>query len=224
MIKSFVKTGLYAIMASALIASSVVPTYAAPAAKPLNAGKNGIKSNAGAGDGVEQGALLTTAPTTTTTYSDPYTVYGPTSTEYLPLPPTTTTVTKVATGTPYSAGGNGNSALKQNYLVTTTTTTWNGEKYVETTQTEIWQEKVTSTVITSTYAEIDPGQSGAHNQSPEGSTVVESSAPVIETVDEFVSVGAPEVNTVDTSVSTDVDVTKTVTENYSPNSQGGSTP
>ena len=150
MIKRFVKTGLYALMASTLIAGSVAPSYAAPAAKPLNAGKAGIKSNAGAGNGAEQGGIISTAPTVTTTYGETYSVDGLTSTEPLPLPPTTTIVTKVATGSPYSAGGNGNSALKQNYLVTTTTTTWNGEKYVETTLTEIWQEKVTSTVITST--------------------------------------------------------------------------
>ena len=222
MIKSFVKWGRCAIVASTLIVGSVAPAHAASATKPLNAGKNGIKSNAGTGDGVEQGALLSTETSTTTTLGGTYIVYGETTTDPLPLPPTTTTITKVATGSPYNAGGNANSALKQNYLVTTTTTAWDGNKYVETTQTEIWQEKISSTVTTTTYEEIDPGQSGDHNQSPEGSTVVASSEPVVVAEPVFVSAGEPVVETVDTSFSTDNTVTITVSENYSPNSQGNS--
>lgn len=220
MIKTIVNTSLGVIVAATLLAGGASTAFAAPAGKPLNAGKDGTKSNAGAGNGAEAGEVIAIIPSVTTTNSPTYTVSGEVTTVYEPLPTTTVITSKVATGTPYNAGGSKNSALKQDYVVTTTTTSWDGEKYVETTQTEIWQEKTTSTVTTTTYEELDPGRSAEHNQSPEGSTVSEVSDPVVEITQEFVAEGEPVVETVGDFESTVDTKTATVTEPYSPNSQG----
>lgn len=61
----------------------------------------------------QQGGIISTAPTITITYGETYSVDGPTSTESVPLPPTTTTFAKVATGTPYNPGGRDRAHIRQ---------------------------------------------------------------------------------------------------------------
>lgn len=220
------KLGIIAIAAPIVLGAVINPSYAAPKAnqsKPLNAGKDGIKSNAGAGNGTEKGGIVSSA-TSDPTYSNIGGIYlvpieGSTVSVYETLPQATTTVTKTPVGEPFHAGNSQNSALKQSFSVTTTTTSWNGEKWVETTQTEIMQDVIKTVIVTDTYVDLDPGRSGQHNKSPEGSTVVETTA--VETEETLVlGVGDPIIEEKGEFTPTTSSSNQTVIENYSPNCQG----
>jgi hypothetical protein len=213
-----------------------IEAFAAGKPKPLNAGKDGVKSNAGYGNGPEAGALLdTSSVTVTTNVGNPYTVpvEGSTTREDLALPASTSVVTKTPVGQPFYANGkpavdaNGRpntSALKQSYSVTTTTTTWDGEKWVETTQTVVMQNTLSTTTTTDTFEDLDPGRSGGKNQSPEGSTFedVTVSEPVAGT--EVVGPGEPIVEQFDESTSTTNSSSVEEEQLFDPNCQGSNCP
>ena len=99
-------------------------------------------------------------------------------TTYLELPDTTETlVSKQQVGPAYQPTnpqgkpvGNTKALFEFTYEVTT----WTGEAWETTYQTVQKQEVVRQDTTTSTYADIDPGNSGSHNQAPEASTVVET--------------------------------------------------
>ncbi len=220
----------------ALSSTMSMETFAAGKPKPLNAGKDGIKSNAGYGNGPEAGALLDSSSVTdTVNVGDPYAVpvEGSTTREDLALPETQVDVTKVGVGQPFYANGKpavddrgrpNSSALMQNYSVTTTTTTWDGEKWIETTQTVIMQDTVSTTTTTDTFEDLDPGRSADKNQSPEGSTVEEVtvSDPVPDTVE--VGPGEPIVEEFDESTSSETTSSVVVEELFDPNCQGETCP
>ncbi len=151
---------LLAVVALAVASPGIAGT------KPLNAGKNGIKSNAGVGNGTED--VQVGEPSTVTTYSSVYTD-STTSTSGEPTV-ISTQITKTPIGsTLVGEDRNGQSATFKRYFdVTYQVVTTVGSSTVVTYET-VRETKVFKTVTTTTdMADIDPGNSQGHNRAPEG--------------------------------------------------------
>jgi hypothetical protein len=167
-------------VALVLTVSLAMAGAAGAGSKPLNAGKDGLKSNAGAGNGAEAGAIIEQVEgTLILSTSDPYLIQDPndpgTTTELTAPEGSVTEINRVKVGDPYyQVPSNTNSALKQNYEVTYEVTTWTGEAWVTTYQTLYVVDVEKQDTLTTTYEDADPGNSQAHNESPEDETVVET--------------------------------------------------
>jgi hypothetical protein len=153
-------------------------------AQPLNAGKAGIKSNAGGGNGTEDQVGATTVVETVNVST--YTYNDVTTGE-----PVVVSVTETQTETDrvetdsrlVGCGKNKPCNLQTTYLVTYDVTTTTGTETTTTTQVvEVTETTKVSTATTDIY-DIDPGQSQPVNQAPEGEpedvVVVTEEAPVV---------------------------------------------
>ncbi|NEX46249.1 hypothetical protein [Pseudotabrizicola algicola] len=153
------------------IAATALAIAVAPVAyaKPLNAGKNGIKSNAGGGNGTEDqiGATTTNVVTTTSTTTTTDTSTGE------PVVVSTTTTTQetgrvVVDTRIVGAGKNKPGNLQTTYAVTYDVYTTVGTETVKTTETYLVTETTKTNVTTTDVYDIDPGRSQDKNQAPEG--------------------------------------------------------
>jgi hypothetical protein len=137
------------------------------AAKPLNAGKTGFKSNAGVGNGTEDvqvGEPTTVVTTSTQTSTTTDTVTG--DPVVVSTVTTTQEISRVVAGPDTKVGNSGN--FKRPYYVTYETTTTTGTETVVTTNTYLVTEVYKTTTTTTDMADVDPGNSQSHNQAPEG--------------------------------------------------------
>ena len=166
-------SGLKTVCVLAILATGVSFSSAdfafAEKAKPLNAGKNGIKSNAGGGNGTEDqvGATTTDVVTTSTTTTTTDTSTGD------PVVVSTTTSTQETDRTVVStrivgAGNNKPGNLQTTYAVTYDVYTTVGTETVKTTETYLVTETTKTTTNTTDVFDIDPGRSQDVNQAPEG--------------------------------------------------------
>ncbi|EKD60572.1 MAG: hypothetical protein ACD_54C00665G0002 [uncultured bacterium] len=151
---------------------------------PLNAGKNGIKSNAGGGNGTE-GQVGETTSTTDTVVINNYTYDDVTTGEPVTVSVTTQTVEagRVATDSRLVGCGSGKQCnVQTTYLVTYNVYTTVGTETTVTTQTMEVTETQKQTTTTTDMYDIDPGHSQPVNQAPEGEpedvVVVEYADPV----------------------------------------------
>lgn len=189
----------------------VVALTPAALGKPLNAGKNGFKSNAGAGNGTEDvqvGDPVTTVSTSTVETTDVDTVTGE------PVVTTTTTTTETGRVVAGPDDVNGNSGtFKRPFLVTYETVTTTGTETVVTTNTYLITEVYKTTTTTTDMADVDPGNSQSVNQAPEGQPddIVVSDT-VLESTDTALVDSTEEVVT-DTQVSDPVVTTESETVN-----------
>jgi hypothetical protein len=186
----------------ALIAALSAPAAFAQKAQPLNAGKNGFKSNAGAGNG---GELVLTD--TTVVSGTNYTTNEQTTIQNLT---TTTTpvdsVTKTATGTTTEQR-----TLPNKKVQTRTVTVYEVVTVSGGITTTTYEEVVTVDVYTpqtqvETFTDVDPGRSGQHNKAPE------VAGDVVETPLDPIFVGTEEVSRETVTNTTDNTVTTTTTE------------
>jgi len=164
---------------------------------PLNAGKTGIKSNAGGGNGTEDQIGATTEATSTTTTMSQNTV----TTDGEPSVVSVTT-TQVETGRVVTAtervGQNRNKPgnLKTTYTVTYDVYTTTGTETVKSTQTFDVTETTKVVTATTDVYDIDPGKSQAVNQAPEGEPDDIVQVVSTETTTTEVPVGDPAIETI----------------------------
>jgi hypothetical protein len=207
------KSKKLSILASAFVL--VTSVFAADIAfadkgKPLNAGRDGLKSNAGGGNGTEGQVGETTSVETmsfTVTYKDDVTTGEPVV--------VATTTSTVETGrqvqsTALIGCGKGKACnLQTTYLVAYDVITTVGTETTVTTQTVEVTETVKTTTATTDIYDIDPGRSQPVNQAPEGEpediVVVTVSDPVVTEA----PVGEPTTAVIEDSTSS---VTDTITD------------
>lgn len=160
------KTAFTIALTGALMMS--VAAFGGPT-KPLNAGKDGFKSNAGGGNGTEDVSLgtSTTESTTTSTYT-----YDQATGD--PVVVSTTTVAETEIGREVTSGpvlvstsgksSNTKVVYTVTYEVVTTTDTETTTTYETREVTEVFK----TTTTTEDMADVDPGRSQEVNQAPEG--------------------------------------------------------
>ena len=147
----------------AILAVMAAPAAFAEKAKPLNAGKDGFKSNAGAGNGGEM-----VLSDTTVVLGESYTANPVTTTENAvttTVPMDSVTKTPTATTTEQRRLANGR-------IQTRTVTTYEVVTVTGGITTTTYEEVVTVDVYTpqtqvETFTDVDPGRSGDRNNAPE---------------------------------------------------------
>lgn len=148
--------------------AAIEPGYAGPKAKPLNAGKDGFKSNAGVGNGTED--VQVGDPVTVTTYSSSSsesTTSSSTEPVVTSTVTTTTEIGRVRSDTPDEQVGHSDNFKRYydvTYEVVTTVGTETTVTYVTTQVTDVYKTDTTTTDM----ADVDPGHSQPVNQAPEG--------------------------------------------------------
>ncbi|MDP3194882.1 hypothetical protein [Tabrizicola sp.] len=164
----FKLTALFAVLALGVSFTSADMAFAEKT-KPLNAGKTGIKSNAGGGNGTEDQVGGTTVDVQTSTSQT--TVTDVTTGEPVVVSVTKTTVEtdRVVESTKLVGCGKGKECnLQTTYLVTYDVYTTTGTETVKTTETYLVTETKKTTTTTTDIYDIDPGRSQSVNQAPEG--------------------------------------------------------
>lgn len=134
--------------------------------KPLNAGKDGIKSNAGVGNGTED-YVAGVSTATTTNVVETTTTNTETGEPVIVSTTTSTTETgRTQVGDPVQVGKSSN--FKINYSVTYEVATTTGTETTVTTETVLTTDVYKTTTTTTDMADRDPGNSQSHNKAPEG--------------------------------------------------------
>jgi hypothetical protein len=165
------------------------------AGKPLNSGKDGFKSNAGAGNGTED--VQVGEPSTVTTYSSIYSENTTDSSGEPSIISVTTTSSElsreqvgedVPLGKPNNPSPNFKRTYDVTYQVVTTTGTETVVTYETTRTTEVYKTDTTTTDM----ADVDPGNAQSVNQAPEGEPddIVETSTVLDSTSSEVTSSSA----------------------------------
>ena len=187
------------VIGAAILSASFA--FADKADQPLNAGKDGIKSNAGVGNGTEDQVGETTVTTETLVTTHTYDSVSTSGSTVLSQTTSTVETGRVLVSYRLIGCGSGNQTCNKQstYSVTYDVYTTTVSATTTTTQTMLVTETQIKTTSTTDIYDLDPGRSQDVNQAPEGEpediVVIEFSDPVITEE----PLGAPTVETVTTT-------------------------